>query len=269
MRAPRNYQYHRTTAHVVHEGDGMAREQVRIQTEDGECPASVFTPVDPDGPRPGVIFYMDGLGIRPALFDMAQRLADSGYVVLLPDLFYRAGPYEALDARELFASGRRRETLKLLMETTDNQRAARDTRAFLDQLFTRTDVSGNKIGATGYCMGGGIALTVAGTYPDQIAAAASFHGGSLATDAPTSPHRLADDIKGRIYIGAADNDSSYPPAMAARLIEALMDASVEHRHDLYAGAAHGWTMSDFPIYDSAAAERHWNELTGLLSSALG
>jgi carboxymethylenebutenolidase len=245
----------------------MAREEVRISTADGECPSSVFTPSGSVRPHPGVIIYMDGLGIRPVLFDMAQRLADAGFVVLLPDLFYRAGPYEPIDAHELFTSGNR-EALKPLMESTDNQRAARDTRAFLDHLLNRNDVSGTKVGTTGYCMGGGIALTAAGTYPDRVAAAASFHGGRLATDAETSPHRFADKIQGRVYIGAADNDASYPPAMAALLIESLMDASVEHRHDLYRGAAHGWTMPDFPIYDQAAAERHWTELTNLFATSL-
>jgi carboxymethylenebutenolidase len=245
----------------------MAREEVRIRTADGDCPTSVFTPSGSDGPSPGVIFYMDGLGIRPVLFDMAQRLADAGFVVLLPDLFYRAGPYEPIDAHELFTSGNR-AALEPLMGSTDNHRAAQDTAAFLDHLLGRDDVAGTKVGTTGYCMGGGVSLTAAGTYPDRVAAAASFHGGRLATDADTSPHLLADRIEARVYIGAADNDGSYPPDMAARLIEALMDASVDHRHDLYRGAAHGWTMSDFPIYDEAAAERHWNELTALFSTSL-
>jgi carboxymethylenebutenolidase len=215
-----------------------------------------------------VIFFMDGLGIRPVLFDMGQRLADAGFVVLLPDLFYRAGPYEPLDAHELFTSGKHREALKPLMESTDNHRAARDTQAFLDHLSERDDISGTKVGTTGYCMGGGISLTAAGTFPDRVAAAASFHGGRLATDAETSPHLLAEKIAGRIYIGAADNDASYPPEMAARLIESFMDASVDHRHDLYQGSAHGWTMSDVPVYDEAAAARHWTELTALFSTSL-
>jgi carboxymethylenebutenolidase len=205
----------------------MSREDVRIRTADGECPTSVFTPGGGGGPHPGVIFFMDGLGIRPVLHDMAQRLADAGYVVLLPDLFYRAGPYAPIDAHELFTSGNR-DALKPLMGSTDNQRAAQDSEAFLDHLLGRDDVSGAKVGTTGYCMGGGVSLTVAGTYPDRVAAAASFHGGRLATDADTSPHRLVDRITGRVYIGAADNDASYPPEMAATLVEALMAAHVEH-----------------------------------------
>jgi carboxymethylenebutenolidase len=246
----------------------VAREDIRVPTDDGECRASVFTPVEGEGPWPGVIVFMDGLGIRPALFTMAQRLADEGYLVLLPDLFYRAGAYEPLDVQAVFASGSFREKVAPLMESTDNRRAAQDVGAFLDALQSRSDCTGTRFGTTGYCMGGGMSLTAAGTYPDRIAAAASFHGGSLATDDELSPHRLADRIEGRVYIGAADNDTTYPPEMAARLIEALMAASVDHRHDLYVGAAHGWTMSDFPIFDADAAERHWAELTGLFAATL-
>ena len=246
----------------------MAREDVSIPTDDGECRTAVFTPDDGAGPWPAAIFFMDGLGIRPVLFEMAQRLADAGYVVLLPDLFYRVGPYEPLDVKEVFASGDVRAVLAPFLGSTDNRRAAQDTRAFLAYLEGRDDVSGSKVGTTGYCMGGAISLTVAGTYPDRVAAAASFHGGSLATDSELSPHLLVDQIQGRVYVGAAENDATYPPPMAARLIEALMDANVEHRHDLYVGAAHGWTMSDAPVYDASAAERHWTSLLDLFGETL-
>ena len=246
----------------------MARQDVSISTGDGECRTSVFTPADGTGPWPAAIFFMDGLGIRPVLFEMAQRLADAGYVVLLPDLFYRAGPYEPLDVKEVFASGDVRAVLGPLLGSTDNRRAAQDAQAFLAYLDSRDDVAGTRVGTTGYCMGGAISLTVAGTYPDRIAAAASFHGGSLATDTELSPHLLVDKIQGRVYVGAADNDGSYPPPMAARLIEALMEAGVAHRHDLYVGAAHGWTMSDAPVYDADAAERHWTEMLALFADTL-
>ena len=187
---------------------------------------------------------------------------------LLPDLYYRAGPYEPLDVAAVFASGDVRKALGPLRESTDNRRAAEDTAAFLTYLSDRRDVAGTKVGTTGYCMGGGISLTVAATYPDRVAAAASFHGGSLATDTELSPHLLAATMKGRIYVAAADKDTAYPPEMAATLCEALMAASVDHRHELYVGAAHGWTMSDFPVYDAPAAERHWTELLRLFDETL-
>jgi len=245
----------------------MTHEQISIRIHDGDCPAHVFTPAG-QGPWPAVIFYMDGLGIRPTLFDMGQRLADGGYLVLLPDLFYRAGPYAPLEPKKVFATGNVRQAIAHLFESTDNARAAQDSEAFLAYLGTRTDVAGKKVGTTGYCMGGAISLTVAGTYPDRIAAAASFHGGNLAIDSELSPHRLAPAMKGRIYVAGADQDNSYPPEMAERLERALSEAGVDHLCEIYPGALHGWTMADFPVYDEAAAERHWSALFNLLAATL-
>ena len=246
----------------------LNREEISIQTPDGDCPAHLFTP-DGAGPWPAVLFFMDGLGIRPALLAMAARPAATGYVVLLPDLFYRAGRYEPLVPAEIFASGDVRAALAPLLASTDNRRAAQDAAAFLAYLDDRPEAAGGKVGATGYCMGGGIALTVAGTYPDRVAAAASFHGGNLATDDANSPHRLAPAMRARIYVAAADADAFYPPEMAERLEGALAAAGVDHRCETYPGALHGWTMTDLPVYDAAAAERHWRELARLFGETLG
>lgn len=245
----------------------MSHEQVTIKTADGNCPAHVFTPAG-EGKWPAVIFFMDALAIRPTLFAMGQRLADAGYVVLLPDLFYRYGAYDELDPKAVFASGSVRETLGPLMSTTSNKKAAEDTKAFLAYLDTRKDVASKKVGTTGYCMGGGMALWAAGIYPDRVAAAASFHGGNLANDTDLSPHLMAPKIKGRVYVAGADKDDSYPPAMAERLEKALTDAGVNHRCEIYPEALHGWTMADFPIYNEPAAERHWRELLSLFADTL-
>jgi carboxymethylenebutenolidase len=219
------------------------------------------------GPWPAVIFYMDAGGIRPAVLGMAQRLADAGYVVLLPDLFYRYGAYGPFVPKDLFA-GDFRAVLGPLMATTGNDKAAEDTGAFLAYLDTRNDVTGRKLGAVGFCMGGGMALTAAGTYPERFAAVASFHGGNLATDAPTSPHLFAPKFEAEIYIAAAENDASYPPEMAARLETALSQAGVRYGSELYA-AAHGWMKPDFPVYDHEAAEHGWAAMFLLLARNLG
>lgn len=245
----------------------MSHEQASIRTVDGECLTHVFTPTG-DGRHPAVIFYMDGLGIRPTIFDMGRRLADHGYVVLVPDLFYRAGSHEPLDPEKVFASGDVRGAIGHLLASTDNRRAAEDSEAFLAYLDTRTDVAGSKVGTTGYCMGGAISLTVAGTYPDRVAAVASFHGGNLATDSEDSPHRLASRITARVYVAGADEDTSYPPEMAELLDRTLGEAGVEHRCEIYPGARHGFTMADFPVYNEQAAERHWRELFALFDETL-
>jgi carboxymethylenebutenolidase len=244
----------------------MSVEHVAIPTDDGECPTYVCTP--DDGAAPAVIFYMDGLGMRPTLVDMGRRLASLGYVVLVPDMFYRVGRYDPLDPREVLASSEGRAAIGPLVASTDTRRAAADTAAFLGYLDSRTDVIGSKVGTTGYCMGGGISLTVAGTYPDRIAAAASFHGGRLVTDSELSPHHVIPRIEGYVYVAGADHDDSYPPEMAQRLDQALTDAGVEHRCEIYPDARHGFTMSDFPVYDQAAAERHWHELEATFAAHL-
>lgn len=245
----------------------MGTEQVTIRTADGECPAYVCRP-DDGRPHPAVIFYTDGFGVRPTTVRMAERLAALGYVVLLPDLFYRVGPHEPLDAQAVFASGDVRGAIGHLLASTDTARAASDTAAFLDHLDGRDDVLGTAVGTTGYCMGGGISLTVAGTYPERVVAAASFHGAGLVTDSPLSPHRAVPAITGTVYVAGADHDAGYPPAMAAALDEALTDAGVTHRCEIYADARHGFTMDDLPVFDEAAAQRHWGELEALFAAAL-
>lgn len=246
----------------------MAQEQVSIRTRDGECATYVLTPDGQgSGPWPAAIFYMDGLAIRPTLVDMAQRLANAGYVVLLPDLFYRYGPHDTFVPAEVF-KGDFRAIIGPLMATTDNLKAADDTAAMLSYLDTRSDVAGTKIGTVGFCMGGGMAITAAGAFPDRVAAAASFHGGNLATDLPVSPHLLTPKIKGEIYVAAADNDLSYPPEMGERLEKAFDEAGVKYVAETYEGAAHGWMKRDFPIYDEAAAERGWRELLAVFARNL-
>ena len=245
----------------------MAYEIITIKTDDGACPSYLFKPKE-HRTAPGVIFCMDGFGIRPTLFQMAQQLADTGYVVLLPDLFYRAGPYETLEPSRLVAEGNAMRAIGHLLASTDNRRAAQDARAFLDYLDQRSDISGERYGLTGYCMGDGIALSIAGTWPTRVAAAASFHGGNLAIDDEMSPHLLAPAIDARVYIAGADNDPWYTPAMAERLEFAFVEAGVNHHCEIYAGALHGFTMSDVPVYNEAAALRHWQQLIALLSTTL-
>lgn len=122
--------------------------------------------------------------------------------------------------------------------------------------------------AVGFCMGGGLALASAGLHPAHFAAVASFHGGDLATDDPSSPHRLVSNLKADVYIAAAGDDDSYPSAMADRLEEALSQAGVSYRTEIYP-AAHGWMIRDFPSFDPAAAERGWSEMVALLDRKLG
>jgi carboxymethylenebutenolidase len=241
--------------------------KIAIKTRDGTCPSYVYRPSG-SGPWPGALVYMDGLAIRPAMLEVGERLATYGYYVLLPDLFYRSGPYEPMDPRVLFTDPEKRKlwTEKFFALATQANIMS-DTDAFLDHLASQPDVNRGGIGTTGYCMGGLMSLTAAGTYPDRIAATASYHGGRLATDAPESPHRLAPKIKSRVYIAGAIEDESFPDSMKQRLEEALTQAGVDHKIETYP-ARHGWVLRDTPVYDAAAAERHWQTLVALFDAKL-
>lgn len=246
----------------------MSQTQVAIPTPDGEARAFVFKPNAGPGPRPAVIFYMDAPAIRPALFEMAERLAGYGYYVLLPDMFWRIGPYEPIDLKAIRDDAQRREVFGPLMASTDPEKSMRDTAAFLDFLSAQPQVKGHKVGVTGYCMGGGMALRAAATFPERIVASASFHGGNLATDAETSPHLLAPQIKAKVLVAGADEDRSFDEAQAERLGKALKEAGVEAEVVIYRGAKHGYAPPDMAAYDREASERHWREMTALFAETL-
>ena len=246
----------------------MTQTEVTISTPDGEARAYTFMP-DGAGPWPAVIFFMDAPAIRPALFQMCERLASNGYYVLLPDMFWRAGPYEPINLREAMKDEEtRRAIFGKFMASTDPEKSTRDTGAFLAWLKTQIQVKGDKVGCTGYCMGAGLALRAAGNFPDRIVAAAAFHGGRLATDAPDSPHLLAPKMKAKVYVGGADEDAGFPPEQADRLREALTAAGVDNTVEIYAGARHGYAPPDMPVYNEEAAERHWREMLKLFAETL-
>ena len=243
-------------------------QQVAIPTPDGDARAYTFHP-EGNGPWPAVIFFMDAPAIRPSLFQMCERLASNGYFVMLPDMFWRAGPYEPINLREAMKDEEtRRAIFGKFMASTDPVRSTRDTGAFLDWLAKQPEVKGDKVGVTGYCMGGGLSLRAAGEYPDRVVASAGFHGGRLATDAPDSPHLLAPKIKAKVYVGGADEDAGFPPEQADRLRDALTAAGVENTIEIYAGARHGYAPPDMPVYNEAASERHWREMLKLFAETL-
>jgi carboxymethylenebutenolidase len=246
----------------------MNHETVAITTDDGTCPAHVFFPPS-ETPLPAVLVYMDGIGMRPALHAIAERLASNGYFVLLPDLFYRAGAYTAPDPKLLFSDEAVRKAHFAKFTAPDTAaRAMRDTRAFLAYLDGRREARADRIAVTGYCMGGRFALTAAGTYGARIAAAAAFHPGGLVTDAPDSPHNLAAQIRATIYVAGASEDVNFTDDHKQRLARALEDARVDHVIETYP-ARHGWVPSDTPVHDPACAERHWGALLELLPRTIG
>jgi carboxymethylenebutenolidase len=211
---------------------------------------------------------MDGIGIRPAMLAVGEQLATHGYVVLLPDLFYRSGPYEPMNARTVFADpGQRKVLMEKFFALATPANVMSDTAAFLAWLAEEPDVRPGPIGTTGYCLGGFMSLTAAGTFPDRIVATACYHPSRLATDAPDSPHLLAPKMRSRVYVAGAMEDQSFTDEMKQRLERALTEAGVVHTIETYP-ARHGFVPSDTPAYDPAAAERHWETLLALFDATL-
>ena len=237
-----------------------------VTTPDGTCPVTLAIP-DGDGPWPGVILYPDAGGARAALRDMAERLAGLGYVVLVPDVYYRSGDWAPFSMKDVFNDKAERQRLFAMIGSVTPDAMESDARAFFDYLAARPEVSGETFGTTGYCMGGRTSLIVAGRVPERVAAAMSFHGGGLAADDPGSPHLLADKIRAAVYVGGAADDASFTEAQAETLDQALTAAGVEHTIEWYP-ALHGFAVPDNAPYDEAAAEKHWDAMKDFFGAHL-
>ena len=238
-----------------------------ITTPDGTCQVTLATPAGA-GPWPAVVMYPDAGGRRPVFDEMAEKLAGYGYAVLVPDVYYRDVDWAPFNMATVFADQDERQRLFTMISKVTPDVMATDAGAFFDYLQARSEVRGTAFGTTGYCMGGRTSLVVAGRVPDRVAAAMSFHGGGLASDDPTSPHLLADQMRAAVYVGGAENDASFTPEAAETLDKALTAAGVEHSIEWYA-AAHGFAVPDNGPYDPDAAQRHWNAMESFFGAKLG
>jgi len=234
-----------------------------IQTPDGVADAYLSTPDDADR-HPGVLFLMDAYGLRPQIEQMADRIAEHGYVVLAPNVFYRAGRSPVVALEGIGDPERREEVFGRVMPLVrglTTEQIVSDGAAYLDALER---VASGPVAITGYCMGGRVGWRIAAAYPERVAALGGFHVGGLVTGGDDSPHQSADRLAAEVYLGFADNDRSATPEQIAEVDRALDAAGVRHQSEVYPGAAHGYTMADTPAYDEAAAERHYRELFSLL-----
>jgi carboxymethylenebutenolidase len=249
------------------ESPNMNSTRVDLQTSDGVMDCYVFTPSG-QGRWPAIVFYFDAFGVRRDASDMATRLAEYGYVVAMPNLFYRTGPFAPFAAATAFKDPGERERLNALVRSIDNAKVMRDTQSVLEFLSRLASVRGEKVGCVGYCLGGQFALSAAGTFPDRVAAAASIHGVALATNRPDSPHLLLDRARAQIYIAVAETDAEFPPSEAALLKSALAAAGTPHEIEIYPGTRHGFAVNGRLVYDAVAADRHWQKLARLFGDTL-
>ena len=238
--------------------------EVRVPMPRGEAVVRQFGNIQAAA-APIVLVFMDAFGPRPTLYEICERLADSGYRVLLPDLFYMHAPYEPLSPANLFSGGDDRKRLMTMLGGLDQASLDADVGALLG--FAETLPGAAPIGAMGYCMGGRFALTAASLSP-RVRAAACFHSSALAPESGDSAHTRLAGTKARVYVGTAGIDPTFDAAEAGRLATALRQADIDHTLENYVGAMHGFVMDDLPAYNAAATARHWQRLEALFAEAL-
>jgi carboxymethylenebutenolidase len=242
---------------------------IDIPVPGGSAEAYMARPDDAE--HPGVIFFIDAIGLRPQIEEMVQRIADWGYVVMAPNLFYRLGTAAELaprgDLREAGAREAFMSTVGPRVQMTNEQIDA-DVAAYVDALRALPGVAAGPIGVTGYCMGSRFAMKAAGLRPDDVRAVGAFHGGRLVTDAPGSPHLSVAHSRAEYLMRHADNDPSMDDDAIATLGRTFEEAGVTASNEVYQGAPHGYTMADTSMYDERAAERHFEELRALLDRTL-
>jgi len=249
----------------VWSGYAGSMPMIEISTTDG----SVEAYRSGEETAPGVLFFIDAIGLRPQIYSMCDRIAGWGFSVLAPNVLFRSGtvaevrPEGPLDTDEKRAAFFDHAMLRVRALTPEL--AERDIPAYVAAV--REHAGPGPIGTTGYCMGARLAVRTAGLDP-TVAACGGFHGGGLATDDPDSPHARIATSEAAFVFGHADGDRSMPPEQVERLEQALVAANRPHTNEIYPGAAHGYTMADTTMYDEASAERHFAELRSLLEDRL-
>ncbi len=248
----------------------MSEKEIDIKMADGVCDAVLY---ENGGKKPGVIHYPDIMGIRPSHREMAKQLAGAGYTVVLVNPFFRTVRAACFDFTPNFAGDER--TMKRFGELAaplTPEVMEKDAATFVNYLATLPSVSAARIGAVGYCFTGQLALRTAAARPDRIGAIASFHGGGLFTDKPTSPHlalsRIPKANGPALYFGHAVNDHSMPAEAIAKFEGALKAWGGRYESETYADALHGWTVPDSAAYKQPQADRAFSKMTAVYASAL-
>jgi carboxymethylenebutenolidase len=245
----------------------MIEQSVDIATKDGAMETFICRPER--GAHPPVLFLMDAPGIREELNDMARRLAAVGYCVLLPNLYYRAGRDTKYGPDVLVHGSPEHQRMRAVRTKMTIPPVMEDVAAMIAYADALPDVKQGPVGVHGYCMSGPYALAAAARYPDRVAAAASFYGTWLVSDAEESPHLTLGRIKGEAYIACAEIDELAPLPMVAELRALFEQAGKPGEIELYPGVHHGFAFPQRKIYDRPAAERHWERLIALYRRRLG
>lgn len=241
----------------------VSESDVSIPTPDGSADCYFVHPAS--GSSPAVIIWPDIFGLRPAFKKMAKRLAESGYAVLVVNPYYRTKKAADMVGGTTVPISELRPLASTLSENT----ATTDAKALITWLDGQKSVSKkHRIGTQGYCMGGSIAFRTAAAVPDRVGAVASFHGGGLVNDKPTSPHQIALTTKANYLIAIAENDDKRSPKDKDVLKETFEKAGIKAEIEVYTGAAHGWCPPDSAVYNEPLAEKAWARLLDLYKTSL-
>jgi carboxymethylenebutenolidase len=253
----------------------VVEQDVTITTPDGRCDAAFLRPAS--GTAPGVLIWTDIFGLRPTFRELARRLAQQGYAVLVPNPFYRTARAPIIDSVSTFNFQTDRARLTPFTAPLADPRVIEsDATAYISFLDAQSTVDRTRrLGVQGYCFGGPLMLRTAAQVPGRVGAGASFHGGGLVTDGPDSPHLLAPRIKARLYIAIAGSDDQRQPDAKDTLRSTFAAARVPAEIEVYPRAAHGWCIPDMPhqangesTYNAGDAERAWKKLLDLYRAAL-
>ena len=247
----------------------VTEQDVTIKTPDGNADAALFTPRKA-GTFPAVLMWPDIMGLRPAFREMGRRLAGDGYVVLVPNPFYRSKKAPVLEGPIDFSDPKTREILSGYRKAMSNEGIARDTTAYLGFLDKQPKTNKRrKAGVQGYCMSGAFAFLAAATLPTRVGAVGSFHGGGLATKDADSPHLLIpkSNPQSRFLVAHAQNDDARDPQAKETLRTAFAAANRKGTVEVYP-ADHGWCVPGGRAYNAVEAERAWSELLKLYRVAL-
>ena len=222
-----------------------------------------------EGIYPAVMLLMDAPGIRPALHEMARRIAAQGYLVFMPNLYHRLGrQVQVGPTRNHPEAERNLDQMLTYIKSISNAMVVRDVGAVLDRMVDDDAWNKQPVGLTGYCMSGRFAALSAVAFPDRVACAASYFGTRLVTDQPDSPHRAVMNCRAELYFGFAERDHYAPPEVIDALSKHLAASSTRYRIEIYPGTEHGFVFPDRGSYQEAGARRHWESLLDLLQRNL-
>ncbi|NEX93148.1 dienelactone hydrolase family protein [Caulobacter sp. 17J65-9] len=245
----------------------VVEQDVEVKTPDGTADAALFYPSG-KGTWPAVLMWPDIMGLRPVFREMGRRLAAQGYVVLVPNPFYRSKRAPVVEGAFDFNNPEDRAKLTALRAAMTNEGTDKDAVAYLAFLDAQPQTNRKrKAGVQGYCMGGPLSFRTAAAVSDRIGAVGSFHGGGLTTDKPDSPHLLIPKTHASYLVCVAQNDDAKQPESKDILKKAFADAGLKATVEVYP-ADHGWCVKGGQTYNEASAEKAWGELTKLYKEAL-